>query len=1120
MRRFLLVGLTTAVIFAEATAASPIRLASSPALSPDGKRLAFAWAGDIYTVATSGGNVRQLTHAPSDETTPVFSPDGKQLAFVSDRTGSNQIFIMRATGGDSAQLTHHTEGYALQDWFPNNKSLLVSGSRDHFWREPQRFFRVNIEPQIVAQPQMPRQNSAEQLLFDAYGEDGRLAADGTQLLFTREGERWWRKGYRGSRASQIWKFDFETRQYGKLIRRETESRSPIWMPDGTGFYYVGGQGGNMNLWSFDLTTRQEEQLTHFEDDSVISPCISRDGSTIVFRHLFDLYRLRPEEGPQPQRINLLFQGDQPRAPTERRTLDSATEVAFSKDGLEIAFIAGGDLWVMDTELREPIQLTNTPEEERSPLFSPDNAMLLYVSDAGGQSDIWSAERHDAKRYWWQNEKFVMKKLTDDAATEFGLQWSPAGDQIAYLRERGDLWVMKPDGAEPRRILQSWSAPNFDWSPDGKWLVYAASDAEFNRDIFVVPLDNSLAPFNLSRHPDNDDSPKWSPDGKVIAFTGRRVGDDVDINFVYLQAGDSEASARDRRIEKAIEKIEKVRKSPAGKQESAETAKRETSEKSEGGKPADGDTPPDQSAAAAAKKDEASANAAKLPEVRIDFDGIADRLRRVSIANANETGLFWSHDSKKLAFTTTIAGKQGTYTISPPDELSPKLLSTETGRHARWVSQGNQIVWLASGKPASLSATGSSTPFAFSAKQVVDIAARHEAAFDQCWRAMRDHFYDGALNNRNWDEIRRKYRAVARESGDSSSLTRVISLMLGELNASHLGFTPARIENESSAAWRETTAHLGVRFEYEYKGPGLKIRDVLPDGPASRVKSKLEAGEIILSIDGQTIDPAQDLSPILNGLLARDIKLRVRNAEKAERDVTLRPISYATARLLLYEKWIDDNQQAVDTASAGKLGYLHISGMNMTSFYRFEQELYSVGAGKEGIIIDVRENGGGSTTDHLLTILTQPKHAVTVPRGGEAGYPHDRSVYATWRKPVVVLCNQNSFSNAEIFSHAIKTLKRGKLVGVPTAGGVISTGSLRIMEMGTLRMPFRGWFVLGTGEDMELNGAVPHHTIWPQPGELPQGIDKQLNKAIQVLELEVKRWQQRPQPVLRKNSARE
>jgi tricorn protease len=243
---------------------------------------------------------------------------------------------------------------------------------------------------------------------------------------------------------------------------------------------------------------------------------------------------------------------------------------------------------------------------------------------------------------------------------------------------------------------------------------------------------------------------------------------------------------------------------------------------------------------------------------------------------------------------------------------------------------------------------------------------------------------------------------------------------------------------------------------------------------------------------------------------------VQSEAGARRRVTLRPISYTTARKLLYAAWIEASRKEVERASHGRLGYLHISAMDDASFQKFQEELYHAGAGKDGLIIDVRENGGGSTTDHLLTALTQPRHAIAVPRGGGPGYPQDRMIYAVWSKPVVVLCNQNSYSNAEVFSHAIKALKRGRLVGVPTAGGVISTGATGIMDVGTLRLPFRGWYGIHDGQDMELHGAVPDHVVWPKPGD---PVDRQLAKAVEVLNQDVSAWKKRPQPKLIKASER-
>ena len=1089
------------------SAEEKVRLASSPALSPDGTKLAFSWQGDIWIVDSAGGLARPLTLHEGRDSGPVFSPDGQAIAFTSDRQGVQHAYVVAVAGGAPRQLTFHSEGCRVEAWYPDGASLLINAGRDHFWKHEERFFRIGAE-----------KRGSEQLLFDDYGRNGSLSPDGKRLLFTREGVAWWRKGYRGSQASQIWLHEIGTKKFQKLVDEPAGARFPLWAPDGNRFYYVSGRSGAFNLWRRAIGGGQETQLTHFDDDSVVMPCIAGDGKTIVFRHLFDLYRFQPETDQAPKRLDITVRADMVADKTQRRRLDKAEQVAFSDDGLEIVMISGGDVWVMDTELREPRQVTSTPEEERDPVFAPDGKSILFVSDAGGQSDLWKAERADNVRYWWQNDDFRLTRLTNTVEVERDLRVSPAGTELAFVRGRGDLWLIGTDGSGERRLFESWNQPDFDWSPDGKWLVYAMSDDQFNRDVWIWPIDGRREPFNLSRHPDNDGNPVWSPDGKAIAFTGRRDATETDIHFVYLAREEAETTLRDRKLREAIEKIEKVRGKPGVQPPAAKTEDQKAGEKKDDGKQPAAEEKP------AEKKEETRPPAAsqekRLPVVRIDFDGIHERIRRVAISDTSEERLFWSHDSKKLAFTAKINGQEGTYTISPPADLAPKLLSSKSGYNARWIARGNQILWRVDGVPGSLSAAGKLAAFSFAAYQQVDLPARFQAAFELCWRTMRDFYYDGALNHRNWDEIRRKYTGAAREAADGEGLGEVVSLMLGELNGSHLGFL-SRPPSDAApkAGWSEVTPHFGLRFTPGYQGPGLKVRDVIGGSPADQVKSRILAGEIVTAIDGRPIDPAIDRAEVANGRLDRDVRLTVRNAKGEDRQVTLRPITYGVARSLLYESWIKQNREAVAKASGGSLGYLHIRAMDMGSFYRFEQELYDAGAGKEGLVIDVRENGGGSTTDHLLTALTQPVHAITVPRGGTPGYPQDRHIYATWNKPIVVLCNQNSFSNAEIFSHAIKTLGRGKLVGVPTAGAVVSTGAVPIMDLGLLRLPYRGWFLLKTGEDMELNGARPDVIVWPGPCEMPQGVDRQLDKAVGVLQAEVKKWNQRPRPKLTKASER-
>jgi tricorn protease len=380
-------------------------------------------------------------------------------------------------------------------------------------------------------------------------------------------------------------------------------------------------------------------------------------------------------------------------------------------------------------------------------------------------------------------------------------------------------------------------------------------------------------------------------------------------------------------------------------------------------------------------------------------------------------------------------------------------------------------------------------------------------FEQSWRALREQFYDQSFHGIDWYAVRTKYRPLVKHVVMKEDLYSLISLMMGELNASHLG-----IRGFGSTP-DEITADLGLLFDESYRGPGLKIAEVLKRGPADRRGINLRPGEVIVSIDGTDLTEKTSLSRLLNGKVGESVVLSVLanpNADprdpKARRRVEIQAARREQIADLMYERWVAQNAQRVSELSGGKLGYIHIPSMDEAGLDRFVRSLYSDNYDKEAIVLDVRFNGGGNTHDQVLNYLGAREHTIFRHRDGSQG-PVLRSLDRKWTKPLVLLINNRSYSDAEIFPSAFKTLGLGKVVGQPTGGHVIGTTSIRLIDGSEFRIPRIGVFT-SKGVNMEKEGVHPDILVDTHPDQLAKGIDAQLERAVEVLRLDVAEWKKK------------
>ena len=1056
-------------------AAEDITLVRYPDISPNSQYIAFSHRGDIWISSIDGGKARRLTDHVSDDIRPVFSPDGQYIAFSSQRKGNYDVYVIPIEGGIPQQVTFRSANDYVTDWTSDGKSVVFFSARDiHF------YYGNNGTYKIAVNGGMPVP------VVNQMAKNGKLSPDGRMFAFNVNRVPEFRQRYRGSANNDIYICDLESHTYSILTQHNGNDKWPVF--GGGHVYYVSDDGSTktFNVWKMNIDGSAKTQVTFHEGDQVRYAAVSKDGKILVYEYLNKLYR--KDQGKEPYPLKIHAPSDYKTEPvTVKHYSDDASEMAVSPEGKFIAFVIRGEIFVLKKEWEIAKNITNNSYREKDISWSPDGKSILFASDRNGNYDLFlaSSSGKDGKDIYHTFDYNIVQ-LTDSAEEEYEATFSPDGENIAYIEGNGNLVIVDKRGKNKNYVVKSWNMENIQWSPDSRYLAFAWMDDNFNEDVYIYSLEQDEK-FNISMHPDDDHMPRWSPDGRFLYFLSKRADNNVDIWRVALS--------------KQWFDMNEI--------EWKEFLEREEEEKKKKEKEKDKDKK---------KKGDKKEKEAVKP-IFIDFKDIHLRMTHLTRLLGDELELVVTGDSKNVIFTAGNDEGTGLYSIKWDGKDKKVLLSkvtiptdlavTEDGKNLYYLSRGTLNKIGITGLEKEETKTFKSKNIPFNARLVIDRFKENAQKFDEGWRAMRDKFYDSHFHGADWEGFYRKYRPWAVRAFTLLDFNYVFTMMLGELNASHLRISApdSRKDKSSDIA----TGLIGVLFDPHFSGPGFKVQKVLRNSPADKYHSKLYQGDIITAVNGDAVGKNDNFYRMMENRVDEKVLLEViRTGGKGKSPVMIEITAVSSQSDMLYDTWVHETREQVNRLSGGKFAYLHIRQMGWASLEKFEDELFSVANGKEGLIIDVRYNGGGWITDYLLQILMTKQHAVTIPRGGGKGYPHVRRSIFSWSKPIVVLINHQSYSNAEIFPWSIKTFKRGPLVGKQTFGAVISTGGMFLVDRSWLRLPFRGWYVNdGTMTNQELNGCPPDYAVENKPGEESAGKDRQLEKAVEVLKKEVEESKKSP-----------